>query len=120
MNRRNDFITHSGSGFMIARRPGMNDRQKAAVIQYVEKNLFGEVILTPKSTEDEIQKVFQECCELSDDEYRQQQVRAQLKEGKSIYTGWISFEECEYSYAKFFEKMWQIMQENDDHEAAVI
>ena len=55
-----------------------------------------------------------------EDEDRQQEARAQLKEGKSIYTGSVCFEECEYAYADMFEDIWKIMQENSDNEFVAI
>ncbi len=114
MKVRNDFVTNSSSSFILARKPGVNDKQKEAIIQYVENHLFGEEILSPDSSEEEIQEVFQEYYEFEEDEDRQQEVRKRLEEGKSIYAGQISFEECDYSYADLFQHIWQIMEEYSD------
>ena len=115
MKVRNDFVTNSSSSsFILARKPGVNDKQKEAIIQYVENHLLGEEILSPDSPEEEIQKVFQEYYEFEEDEDRQQEVRKRLEEGKSIYAGQISFEECDYSYADLFQHIWQIMEEYSD------
>ncbi len=54
MKVRNDFVTNSSSSFILARKPGVNDKQKEAIIQYVENHLFGEEILSPDSSEEEI------------------------------------------------------------------
>ena len=114
MKVRNDFVTNSSSSFILARKPGVNDKQKEAIIQYVENHLLGEEILSPDSSEEEIQEVFQEYYEFEEDEDRQQEVRKRLEEGKSIYAGQISFEECDYSYADLFQHIWQIMEEYSD------
>ncbi len=114
MKVRNDFVTNSSSSFILARKPGVNDKQKEAIIQYVENHLLGEEILSPDSSEEEIQKVFQEYYEFEEDEDRQQEVRKRLEEGKSIYAGQISFEECDYSYADLFQHIWQIMEKYSD------
>lgn len=114
MKIRNDFVTNSSSSsFILARKPEINDKQKEAIIQFVEENLLGKVILTPDSTEEEIQEAFEDHYEFEDDD-KQREVRRLLKEGKCIYADWVSFEECEYSYAYLFEKLWQIMEQNSD------
>ncbi len=120
MKTRMDFVTNSSSSsFILARKPGMSEKQKEAVIQFVEKELLGEEILTPESTEEEIQKVFEEEEWGYFNEDKQNEIREALKSGKSIYSGWVSFEE-DYDYAEMFEKVWKLMEENSDGDFVAI
>ena len=60
MKVRTDFITNSSSSsFIVARKNELYDKQKAAIIQFVEENFLGEKILSPESTEEEITTVIE-------------------------------------------------------------
>ena len=114
MKVRMDFVTNSSSSsFILAKNSEMSEKQKADLLKYVEDNFFGSVVLSPESTEEEIEKVFEEEYEFEDEDI-QLEVRKLLKEGKSIYCGWVSYEECEYNYSSVFEEIWKIMKKSGD------
>lgn len=80
------------------------------IIAYVEKELLGQKIMTPDNSEEEIQRIFEE----NDiDENKQEKIRKTLKEGKTIYSDWVSFEESDYDLADMFESLWEKLEEAD-------
>lgn len=113
MKIRSDFVTNSSSSsFVIARKPQLTEAQKEAVISYVEQKLLGELILTPDSTEEEIQKVFEDEWEFENEDV-QAEVREALAKGQSIYSGYVNYEEADYHYAAVFEKLWSALEKVD-------
>lgn len=114
MKVRMDFVTNSSSSsFILARKLEMNEKQKEEILKYVERNFLGKPMLTPESTEAEIQKIFDEEWEFRNAD-TQLKVREMLREGKSVCSGYVCFEECEYDYASVFGEIWEIMEENGE------
>ncbi len=114
MKIRIDFVTNSSSSsFVLARKSRLSDRQKKALLEFIEGKFLGEEVLSPESSEEEIQKLFEEDWEFEDED-RQKEVRDALAAGKSIYSGDVDFECAGEYYAEIFESVWRIMEKNSD------
>lgn len=114
MKVRSDYVTNSSSScFVLAREGEMNERQKEEILKFIEKEFLGRPILTPASTEEEIEEVFEDEGGFYRDDI-QSEAREALQEGKSIYHGWVNYDDCEYDYAGVFEKIWEILEEYGD------
>lgn len=113
MKVRTDFVTNSSSSsFILARKGELTEKQKDAIIQFVENEILGKKMLTPDNSEKEIQEIFEE-----EDIYEKNQakIRAALKEGKTIYRDWVCFD-AGYDLASLYIDLWEKLEEADsDH-----
>lgn len=111
MKVRTDFITNSSSSsFIVARKNELSDKHKAAIIQFVEENFLGEKILSPESSEEEITTVI----EHESLEYDEKSIRKALKQGQSIYLGYVAYDDVEYRMSDLFQDFWKAFSKADN------
>ncbi|WP_029546101.1 hypothetical protein [Selenomonas sp. AB3002] len=108
MKFTSDYVTNSSSAnFILARKGKLSEKQIKRLIKAIESEYFGEVVLRHDATEEEVQSFL-------DDTYltneQEQEIRAELKAGKDIYEGSVSFEEAEYSIGDMYEKIWDAVK----------
>ena len=115
---RRDFVTNSSSSsFILARREELTEKQKEAIVDFVEKRMLGVRMLTPESTEEEISAVFEENYI---EEEMQDRIRQALKAGKTVYSDWVEFECCENDYAEMMENLWERLSETGKEDFEII
>lgn len=119
MKFRADFVTNSSSSsFILAQKGELTDVQKDAIVQFVMDNLMGDIVLTPASTEEEIQEFFND--NYIEEEDTQASFRKALAEGKNVRYGTVSFDEPDYSLGNLFESIWTALQNQDPEHFEII
>lgn len=111
MKIRTDYVTNSSSSsFILARKEELSEAQKEAVLGYVARKMLGNAILTPSSSEEEIQKTFDD---FYISEENQAAIQQALADGKTVYRGCVNFECCEETQAELFERLWEALEDAD-------
>ena len=111
MKIRTDYVTNSSSSsFILARKEELSEAQKEAVLGYVARKMLGNAILTPSSSEEEIQETFDD---FYISEENQAAIRQALADGKTVYRGCVNFECCEETQAELFERLWEALEDAD-------
>ena len=118
MKIRTDYVTNSSSSsFIMARKEELSETARNIIVDFVTDEMLGKKLLTPDSSEEQIQEAFEE--EYIAEKY-QDTIREMLKEGKTIYNGWIEFEDSESQFAWLFEKLWSRLEEASQEEITMI
>lgn len=106
---RKDYIIKSNNSFIIARKGRFNEKQKEAILDYIDSLITGEAVLNNK---DEIDEFIEN--HGINEKYRNEIEKA-ISEDKKVYYGHVCFEDeiADRQIRSLYERLWEILEENN-------
>lgn len=112
MKLTSDYVTNSSSAnFILARKGKLTKNQIQKLIKCIESEFLGEMVLKRDASEEEIQNFLNDSYL---NEEQEQLVRDELKKGKDIYEGTVTFEEAEYNIGTIYDNVWTALEDEDN------
>ena len=106
MRYRRDYVTNSSAtSYLLAQKGSLTEKQKEAVVKWVEEKLLGEISLAP---EVEVEKLEAFLEEGSFDDEVTEEARDAHEEGFSLKLGWVPFNEGKLDY--IYQSLWEVLE----------